>query len=240
MENRIINTLRDVLAVRGFGRDEITIVPASDGQPWLIFAMQADEAERPRRRVADTTLVIRTIDVSFCRSVAKSLQHLASSALARLEGVTTRDVKRVILVANKSKIRTKQLTFTMEDWRAPLTDDDEGSGSSRVHGRILAAESLLYNALRHKLVPSFEPLDEGRIQELVANYQLKSPHDTMTQADILAFVDCIGKIGCNDPIVALLGGLPAASSANGIPTIYEIRRPQGDIAYRAVVADFGL
>ena len=240
----------------GLGDDAIA---RANGE-WSIFATASggggggdedDEIVVPSSK--DTTLVVRSRSRRFCRSLAKDARECLNKRMRTHRLAGTAWPSQLLVIANKANIRTKKVAFLLEPEPGEGDDDDAGDDDEAgvaapprtgVYVRIVAAESLMYNVLNHELVPEHVPLDAPRLREITAVYR-KNRVDadarmSVSRSDVQKFIDNCPVIGTTDPVVVLLGGVPAEASASGIPTIYEIQRPRGDIAYRVVVGDFGL
>ena len=248
-DSTIYQNIHNVITRRGFKQTELRKIDDPDTTEWSILAIRdkkvvtrdADTIHIPD--ATESTLVIRSIHTRFGRTLGTPPHKKLIKRWLKM--CKLKHVRRVVIIADKLKVRTKMRTVTIRlDDTSP-----HGRGSSKtipmtchttldphennIYIRLILAERLMYNALDHELVPTHTPM---RIPDLTSIIQIYNNTSQVTRKDILAFVSSIGSIHCNDPIVALLGGMPARS-ADSVPTVYEIRRSQGDVAYRAVTND---
>ena len=247
-EGTVFATLHFALRTRGFSADGITKVHESTTgtfgdtrraeREWSIFVGGApddddDDGDGDDEPIVpnptDATLVARTATIRFCRSLTTAAIECKNRRMKTLG--LAREPKQLLIVADRGNIRTKKTAFYIS-----ATDDSEHEG---IYVRIVSAESLMYNVLQHELVPKHVPIDIDRLREITAVYQKNRIDAPVSKIDVERFIANILAIGCCDPVAILMGGVPCEASPSGIPTVYEVQRPGGDIAYRAVVGDFG-
>lgn len=161
---------------------------------------------------AGRTLVVRSGEIRISRSPATSAGLIMRTA-AVLD-VPVDGVRRLVIVANERNIRTKKTMFRI--------DTDSGEAATVV--QLIAAENLVFNPLKHSLVPRHRRMSPGEVETLASTFR--------TTPKGLAGV--LPKILTNDPISMLLGGVPSYDGA--MPDIFEITRPGGNVTYRVVEA----
>ena len=209
-ETTVKRVVTEVLKERGLIVEDVVSFPDTEGVQWIIKAAQPT-AEDILRMALVPTLVARLDDDIRLNKMSAVLS--AVNTAKKLTGTQEIKAMNVILVAPRKSMRVKQ-------HRSLITEDG--------HVQLIPIERLMYNALRHTLVPKHIHMSMDELKKHAGGKE--RIHD---------FVEAMQHIGLHDPINVLLGGIPGKHSSIG--SVYEIRRNDitSSIAYRRVVADYG-
>ena len=189
---------------------------------WVLTATNAREEGATRRAPDDTpaptasTLVVALdhgtrVTVGTCQRVARRV----AEAVAETYGDAVPE--RVLLVSSLSTS-----CFVPANRDVPW------------HLHAVNHASLLFNICEHELVPTHTHQSRRDLTDLALKMNVRGGADEL--------VASLPRIGADDPVACALGGVPAPGGGDysrGLPTVFRIDRPTGDVAYRVVVGDHG-
>ncbi len=225
-ENTIVTVLTEILTERGLTvsrpeHSEIDFGKKEEHSRWIMKATvpdsvdsAMDEADKRRCALVPTIVVYVTEAVRLTKP-EKILVY------AHMVKKNHQNFRNIIFVGPECCMRGQ---------RIPVVDKDDGT-----FVQTIPKEHLMFNVLKHSLVPKHEPMSLQAIQQCCGT------NDMMIAKN---FVNALPCVKLTDPVTVLLGGVPAdfGLDLNGIGTVYKIRRydTSNSIACRKVVYDVGL